>query len=91
MTIYTGKVELGTGLKTAQMQIAADELDVPLDRDRPRHVGHVADARPGHDVRQPVAEDAASAGALRRGCAEARQALLEMAAERLGVPANSSP
>ena len=32
VTIHTGKVELGTGLKTAQMQIAADELDVALDK-----------------------------------------------------------
>ena len=32
VTIHTGKVDLGTGLKTAQMQIAADELDVALDK-----------------------------------------------------------
>ena len=29
---FTGKVELGTGLRTAQIQIAADELDVALDK-----------------------------------------------------------
>src|SRR5687768_17423159 len=31
VTVYTGKVELGTGLKTSQLQIAADELDVALE------------------------------------------------------------
>ena len=30
VTIFTGKEEQGTGVGTAQMQLAADELDVPL-------------------------------------------------------------
>ena len=30
VTIYVGKVDLGTGTKTALAQIAADELDVPF-------------------------------------------------------------
>lgn len=29
ITVFTGKVELGTGVKTALLQIAADRLDVP--------------------------------------------------------------
>jgi len=33
VTVYAGKVDLGTGVETALMQIVADELDVPL-----RHV-----------------------------------------------------
>ena len=39
------------------MQIAADELDVPLNMIDLIDVGHVAHARPGHDGRQPVDED----------------------------------
>ncbi len=31
VTVFTGKVELGTGVKTAMAQLAADELDVGLD------------------------------------------------------------
>ena len=31
-TIFTGKVELGQGISTALVQIAADELDLPLAR-----------------------------------------------------------
>src|SRR5262245_61595667 len=30
ITVFTGKAELGQGLRTALCQIAADELDVPL-------------------------------------------------------------
>ncbi len=32
VTVYSGKVDLGTGLETAMSQIAAEELSVPLDR-----------------------------------------------------------
>ncbi len=32
VTVYSGKVDLGTGVRTALAQIAAEELDVPLDR-----------------------------------------------------------
>ncbi len=31
VTVYAGKVDLGTGVATALLQIVADELDVPLD------------------------------------------------------------
>src|SRR5690625_5300942 len=31
-TIFTGKAELGQGIRTALVQIAADELDLDLDR-----------------------------------------------------------
>ena len=31
-TVFTGKVELGQGILTALHQIAAEELDLPLDR-----------------------------------------------------------
>ena len=32
VTVYSGKVDLGTGVHTAVTQMAAEELDVPLDR-----------------------------------------------------------
>ena len=34
VTVYSGKVDLGTGVRTALTQMAAEELDVPLDRSR---------------------------------------------------------
>src|SRR5512144_221796 len=32
ITVFSGKVELGTGVKTALAQIVAEELDVPVER-----------------------------------------------------------
>src|ERR1044072_3182109 len=32
VTVFSGKVDLGTGVRTALTQMAAEELDVPLDR-----------------------------------------------------------
>ena len=32
VTVFSGKVDLGTGVRTALSQMAAEELDVPLDR-----------------------------------------------------------
>ncbi|MEI6160644.1 MAG: molybdopterin cofactor-binding domain-containing protein, partial [Roseococcus sp.] len=34
VTVYIGKVDLGTGVRTGFMQLAAEELDVALDRVR---------------------------------------------------------
>jgi nicotinate dehydrogenase subunit B len=88
VTIFTGKVELGTGLRTTQMQIAADELDVPLS---------MIDLVMSDTWRTPDQGTTSGSqstktnfsGGLRRGCAEARQALIDMAAKKLGVPANT--
>src|SRR5262249_6878084 len=32
VTVYSGKVDLGTGVQTALTQMVAEELDVPMDR-----------------------------------------------------------
>src|ERR1700758_4948311 len=32
VTVYSGKVELGTGVRTGFIQMVADELDMPLER-----------------------------------------------------------
>jgi len=32
VTVYSGKVDLGTGVETALAQIVAEELDVPLNK-----------------------------------------------------------
>ena len=45
-TIYSGKVDLGTGVRTALTQIVAEELDVPMSTSS--HPGrHGTHARPG--------------------------------------------
>jgi nicotinate dehydrogenase subunit B len=86
ITVFAGKVELGTGVSTALRQIVAEELDVPVERiewvqgdsdrtvDQGRTVGSGTVKRGGAQ--------------LRRAAAEARQALLELGSAKLSVPAN---
>lgn len=85
VTVYSGKVDLGTGVRTALMQIAAEELDVPLDRikviegdtlltpDQGATTSSVSISRGGMEIR--------------RAAATARAALIEEGAKVLGLPA----
>ena len=50
----TGKCELGQGLFTAQAQLIAEELVVPLEPRHPRPVRHGPDPGPGHDLGRAV-------------------------------------
>src|SRR3954466_3585215 len=73
VTIYSGKVDLGTGVKTALLQMTADELDVPMDR-----IDLVmGDTATTIDQGQTAGSLSISVGGqqLRRACATARQAL----------------
>jgi CO/xanthine dehydrogenase Mo-binding subunit len=85
VTVYTGKVDLGTGLPTALMQIAAEELEVPLDQ-----VSLIqGDTALTPDQGPTWGSISIQIGGMqiRRAAATARKALAEIAAERLGVPA----
>ncbi|MGE5224227.1 MAG: molybdopterin cofactor-binding domain-containing protein, partial [Omnitrophica WOR_2 bacterium] len=77
----SGKVELGTGTRTALAQIVAEELDVPFERVRMvmGDTGRTPDE--GYTAGSMTVQ--ASGSALRQAAAEARLALLEMAAEEL--------
>jgi nicotinate dehydrogenase subunit B len=86
VTVYSGKVELGTGVRTALAQIVADELDVPFDR-----VSLImGDTRLTPDEGGTTgSKTLQNAGPrLRQVAAEARLVLLTRAAKRLGVPAD---
>lgn len=85
ITVFTGKVELGQGLRTALARIAAEELDVALHRIRVE----TADSARGPDEYMTVGSQSmpAAGTALRGAAAEARAVLLELAAQRLGAPA----
>ncbi len=86
VTLFTGKVETGTGVQTALAQIAAEELDFPVDRldvvmgttsetvDQGPSYGSMTVRYAGPQIRH-----AAAAG---------RQALLDLAASKFDVPAN---
>ena len=87
VTVFCGKVELGTGVSTALRQIAAEELDYPIERitwvqgDSDRTV----------DQGSTVGSQSVKRGGaqLRQAAAEARAALLELASAKLNAPADS--
>ena len=86
---YTGKCELGQGLFTAQVQLVAEELDVPL----PRVTLTMCDTAATPD--QGTTSGAQSHPAnfnqanLALACATAREALVRLASERLSSPVAS--
>src|ERR1700746_384845 len=85
VTIFTGKAELGQGILTALAQIAADELDVGLEKIRMVS----ADTSRGPDEQYTFGSQSIeqSGGAIREASAEARGILLAAAARRFGVRA----
>jgi len=84
VTLFTGKVDLGTGARAALRQMAAEELDVPVGRitmiegdtaltpDQGATAGSMGVARGGMQIRQAAAT--------------ARQELLSRASQRLRRP-----
>jgi nicotinate dehydrogenase subunit B len=83
VTVFTSKVDLGTGIETALAQIVAEELDVPFGRIRM----DVGDTSKTIDQAATVGSRTIERGGpqLRQAAAAARQALLKMASARLGV------
>src|SRR5918998_4399173 len=85
VTLFSGKVDLGTGVRTALAQMAAEELDVPMERitvvqgdtaltpDQGPTYGSLSVQNGGMQIRQAAAT--------------ARRQLVEAAAGRLGLPA----
>jgi nicotinate dehydrogenase subunit B len=81
ITAFSGKVELGTGVRTALAQIVAEELDVSFER---VHMVMGDTARtPDEGYTAGSMTINSSGGALRQAAAEARCFLLQLAAERL--------
>jgi len=85
VTVFTGKAELGQGIKTAFIQIAADELGVApariamitADTSRTPDEGYTAGSRSLTD----------SGTAIMHAAAQVREILIVRAAERLGIAA----
>ena len=83
VTLFTGKVEIGTGVSTALAQIVAEELDARVERvgviqgdtERTPNQGYTAGSKTIQQGGPPI----------RQAAAEARRTLLGLAAARLGV------
>ncbi|MBC7726320.1 MAG: xanthine dehydrogenase family protein molybdopterin-binding subunit [Microbacteriaceae bacterium] len=82
-TIYTGKVDLGNGSRTAMAQLAADELDLPFDRIT-MVMGDTA-TTPDQWLTGASTTIAQGGMELRRACATARAVLLARGAAKLGL------
>ena len=83
VTILSGKVEIGQGIVTAIAQVAAEELDVALERVIARPTDTSASPNEGFTAGSMSVEMGASA--MRMACAEVRKLFLEAAARRLEV------
>jgi CO/xanthine dehydrogenase Mo-binding subunit len=81
VTVFSGKVELGTGVRTALAQIVAEELDVSFDRIHMIMGDTALTPDEGYTAGSQTIKVGGSA--LRNAAAEARRALLEMASDRL--------
>ncbi|HEY0523119.1 MAG TPA: molybdopterin cofactor-binding domain-containing protein [Stellaceae bacterium] len=85
ITVFTGKAELGQGIKTALIQVAAEELDVApgaihlvtADTERTANEGFTAGSHSMQD----------SGTAIKNAAAQVRAILIGVAAGKLGVPA----
>ena len=84
VTAAVGKIDAGMGIVTSFTQIIADELDVPMES----VTIHMGDTATTPDQRGTGSSNGIIEGgsALRNAGAEARAALLALAAERLKVP-----
>lgn len=85
VTVYTGRVDMGTGVRTSFAQVIADQLDVAFqsveivmgDTDLTPDQGKTTASNNSGRGQQP----------LMQAAAEARQILVKMAAERWNAPA----
>jgi nicotinate dehydrogenase subunit B len=83
VTLYAGKVDLGTGVRTALAQIVAEELDVPFSAVMVIQ-GDTA-LTPDQGVTSGSLSIQNGGSQIRQAGATARQALLSMAAKKLKV------
>ncbi len=84
-TVFHGYAELGQGASTALLQVAAEELDLAMEQ---MNLARLAsDRSPNQGGTVASAAIALGGPRIRAAAAEARLALLRLAADKLGVPA----
>jgi nicotinate dehydrogenase subunit B len=86
VTVFTGKCEIGQGVKTALIQVAAEELELDP------HAIHLVNADTARAANEGFTSGSNSmkdsASAIRNAAAQVREILIGIAAERLGVAAD---
>ena len=86
ITAFTGKCEIGQGIRTALMQVAAEELEVDP------HAVHLITADTARTANEGFTSGSNSmkdsATAIRNAAAQVREILIGVAAERLGIAAD---
>jgi CO/xanthine dehydrogenase Mo-binding subunit len=82
--VFTGKAELGQGIKTAIARIAAEELDVSVERIDVQTADTASSPNELYTAGSSSVEE--SGNAVREAAAEARRRILARASEQLGVP-----
>ena len=87
VTAYTGKSELGQGISTAQIQLVAEELCVPFNRVKLVYCDTAMTPDQGVTSGSQSHPTNFKKTNLAGAAATARQALLQMASQRLNVPA----
>src|ERR1700740_3277367 len=87
ITVFTGKAELGQGLKTALLQIAAEELDVSFAALKVVSADTRLTANEGYTSGSHSMQD--SGTAMQNAAAQGRELLVAEAARRLDVPAEN--
>ena len=88
VTAYTGKCELGQGMHTAQIQVIAEELGVPVARIRLVQCDTAVTPDQGTTSGSQSHPTNFNERNLAQAGATAREALLQLAAARLGVAAD---
>lgn len=83
ITVRTGKVEIGQGVLTAMLQIAAEELDVGTERITLQSGD--TEFAPNEGYTSGSQSIQVGGSALRLACADVRLLFLERAAQKLGV------
>src|SRR5436305_3883360 len=86
ITVFTGKCEIGQGIKTALIQVAAEELEIDP------HAIHLVTADTARTANEGFTSGSNSmkdsGTAIRNAAAQVREILVGIAAERLGIAAD---
>ena len=86
VTAYSGKEELGQGISTAQTQLVAEELSVPLHRVKLIYCDTAMTPDQAYTSGSQSHPANFNHGNLAQAAATAREALMKMASQRLGSP-----